>query len=222
MPDPKQQLLHEFARIGKALASPARLELLDLLAQGEKTVETLARQTSRSVTSTSNHLKELRTAALVETRRDGVFVHYRLASDAVHAMVRSLQEVARSRLAEVQRLVDGYFTGEEAYLEPVTAPELAQRLERHESVVIDVRPAAEWSAAHIPGAISMPPDELEHRMAELPKDREIVAYCRGPYCVYAHDAVKLLRSHGYQARRLEIGLPDWRAAGFHTATGAAQ
>ena len=222
MPDPKQQLLHQFARIGKALASPARLELLDLLAQGEQTVETLARQTSRSVTSTSNHLKELRTAALVETRRDGVFVHYRLASDAVHAMVRSLQEVDRSQLADVQRLVDGYFTGEEAYLEPVTAPELAQRLERHESVVIDVRPAAEWAAAHIPGAISMPPDELERRMAELPKDREIVAYCRGPYCVYAHDAVKLLRSHGYQARRLEIGLPDWRAAGFHTATGAAQ
>lgn len=220
MPDPKQQLLHQFARIGKALASPARLELLELLAQGEKTVDTLARQTSRSVTSVSNHLKELRTAALVEARRDGVFIHYRLASDAVHGLVRSLQDVAREQLAEVQRLVDDYFGGSDD-LEPLTADELARRLGRRGTLVIDVRPAPEYAAGHIPGARSIPPDEVARRMSELPRNREIVAYCRGPYCVYAHNAVALLREQGFRARRLEVGLPEWRAAGYHTVTGDA-
>jgi rhodanese-related sulfurtransferase/DNA-binding transcriptional ArsR family regulator len=218
MSTPKDQLMGQFARVGKALASPARLELLDLLAQGEKTVETLARQTARSVTSTSNHLKELRAAALVESRREGTFIHYRLASDAVHALVRSLQAVAHERLAEVQRLVDDYYGGREA-LEPLTAAELARRLDARDTVVIDVRPTAEYQAGHIPGARSIPPDELERRLGELPKRREVVAYCRGPYCVYAHDAVTLLRSRGYRARRLEIGLPGWRDAGYAIHTG---
>jgi rhodanese-related sulfurtransferase/DNA-binding transcriptional ArsR family regulator len=201
--------------------TPARLELLDLLAQGEKTVETLARHASRSVTSTSNHLKELRTAGLVESRRDGS-IHPLPPRERRSAHARSLQEVARSRLAEVQRLVDDYFGENEADFVPVTARELAQRLHGRDAFVIDVRPAAEFETAHIPGAVNVPPDDLEHRLGELPRDREIVAYCRGPYCVFAHDAVRLLRSRGYDARRLAIGLPDWRAAGYATAAGGGR
>lgn len=218
MNTPKQALLEQFARVGKVLASPARLEILDLLAQGEMTVESLARLMSRSVTNTSNHLKELKTAALVEARRQGVFIHYRLASEAVHLLVRSLQEVAHSQLAEVQRLVDDHLTGADE-LEPMTAGELAMRLGQQDTVVIDVRPPAEYATGHIPGALSMPPDEVRQLLESLPRNTDIVAYCRGPYCLYAHDAVKLLRSRGYQARRLNVGLPDWRAAGFDTVTG---
>ena len=221
MHTPKQALLEQFARVGKVLASPARLEILDLLAQGERTVESLARLMSRSVTSTSNHLKELRTAAMVEVRREGVFIHYRLASDAVRMLVRSLQEVAHSQLAEVQRLVDDHLTGADE-MEPITAEELTRRLGQQGTVVIDVRPSAEYVAGHIPGALSMPPDEVQQLLGSLPRNTDIVAYCRGPYCLYAHDAVKLLRSRGYRARRLNVGLPDWRAAGFETVTGAEQ
>jgi rhodanese-related sulfurtransferase/DNA-binding transcriptional ArsR family regulator len=215
----KRLLFDQFARIGKALAHPARLEILDLLAQGEKTVETIAAQAGRSVTGTSNHLKELRAAALVATRREGTYVHYRLASDAVHALVRSLQAVAHAQLAEVQRLVADYFASS-GELEALNARELARRLGEHSVVVIDVRPGEEYAAGHIPGALSMPPEEVGRRHRELPKRKEIVAYCRGPYCVYAQDAVKLLRSRGYRARRLEVGLPGWRAAGFDVVTGA--
>jgi rhodanese-related sulfurtransferase len=217
----KQQILEQFARVGKALAHPVRLDILDLLAQGEKTVETLAAQTGRSVTGTSNHLKELRTAALVQTRREGVYVHYRLASEAVHGLVRSLQEVAHAQLAEVKRLVDDFFEAPDD-LEAVNALELANRLGGRNVLVLDVRPEAEYAAGHIPGAVSMPPEEVARRLAELPKRKEIVAYCRGPYCVYAHDAVKLLRSRGYHARRLEVGLPGWRAVGFAVATGVGR
>ncbi len=214
----KQELLEQFARIGKALANPVRLEILDLLAQGEKTVERLAEQTGRSVTVTSNHLKELRTAALVDTRREGTYVHYSIAGDAVHELVRALQDVAHAQLAEVQRLVDDYFhsPGE---LQPVDAPELAERLSRGSVVVIDVRPEDEYAAGHIPGAVSVPHDQVTRRLAQLPKRKQIVAYCRGPYCVYAEDAVKLLRSRGYRARRLPEGLPGWRAAGFEVVSG---
>lgn len=217
----KQQILEQFARVAKALAHPARIEMLDLLAQGEKTVEMLAGETGRSVTSTSNHLKELRTAALVQTRREGVYVHYRLASEAVHDLVRSLQEVAHAQLAEVQKLVEDYFESP-ADLEAVDAHELAARLGRRNVLVLDVRPGAEYAAGHIPGAISMPPGEVERRLAELPKRREIVAYCRGPYCVYAQDAVKLLRSRGYRARRLDVGVPGWRAAGYAVTKGGVR
>jgi ArsR family transcriptional regulator len=217
----KQHLLEQFARVGKALSHPARLEILDLLAQGEKRVETLADQTGRSVTSTSNHLKELRMAALVRTRREGVYVHYRLASDAVHGLVRSLQEVAHTQLAEVQRLVQDYFEAPQA-LEAVTAGELAGRLGSRDVTVLDVRPVEEYAAGHIPGAVSMPPGEVERRLAELPEGEEIVAYCRGPYCVYAQDAVQVLQSRGYRARRLDVGIPGWRAAGFEVAVGGGR
>ncbi|HEX6309767.1 MAG TPA: metalloregulator ArsR/SmtB family transcription factor [Longimicrobiales bacterium] len=217
----KEQVFAQFARIGRALAHPIRLEILDLLAQGEKTVERLAEQTGRSVTSTSNHLKELRGAALVETRREGTYVHYRLASDAVHELVRALQSVAHAQLAEVQRLVDDYFASSDD-LETVDARELAERLGRRDVIVIDVRPADEYAAGHIPGALSMPPDEVGRRSRQLPKRKQIVAYCRGPYCVYAHDAVTLLRSRGYRARRLQSGLPGWRAEGFEVVTGGEE
>ena len=214
----KQRLLEQFARVGKTMASPARIELLDLLAQSEKPVEALAKETGRSVTSTSNHLKELRTAGLVETRRDGVRIYYRLSSEAVAALVRAVQDVARRHLAEVERVVADAFATPDA-LEPVAAAELARRIELADVIVLDVRPADEYRAGHIPGAVSVPPDEMEARLRNLPTGSEVVAYCRGRYCVYAHDAVKLLRSRGYDARRMETGIPEWRAAGYAVAVG---
>jgi rhodanese-related sulfurtransferase/DNA-binding transcriptional ArsR family regulator len=218
-PRTKQDLLHHFARIGKAVSSPARLELLDLLAQGEKPVETLAGQAGLSVTNTSNHLKELRNAALVATRKEGVYVYYRLADRGVHEFLRCLQDLAARRLAEVRQIVRDYFEEPDA-LEPVSAGDLLARLESDDVVVLDVRPADEYAAGHLPGALSIPTGELERRLMELPRDREVVAYCRGPYCVLALQAVDVLRSHGFRARRLDVGLPDWRARGLAVAEGA--
>jgi rhodanese-related sulfurtransferase/DNA-binding transcriptional ArsR family regulator len=221
MPDPvvhKQELLAQFARIGKAVSSPARIELLDLLAQGEKPVETLARQAGLSVTNTSNHLKELRQAALVDTRRDGLYVRYRLADPAVHEFLRCLQDIAARRLAEVREIVQDYFH-EPDTLEPVSARALLDRLDDGDVVVLDVRPDDEYVAGHVPGAVSIPAAELQRRLAELPRAKEIVAYCRGPYCVLAPGAVRILRSAGYRARRMEVGLPEWRALGLRVAEG---
>lgn len=209
----KEQLLAQFARIGKAVSSPARLELLDLLAQGEKSVETLARQAGLSVTNTSNHLKELRTVALVERRKEGVYVYYRLADPAVHAFLRSLQNVATRRLAEARQIVDDVFRDPEL-LEPVGATDLLERLRSEDIVVLDVRPEDEYASGHVPGALSIPTSELERRLSEVPRGREVVAYCRGPYCVLALEAVDVLRSRGYSARRMEEGMPDWRARGL--------
>lgn len=218
MKSTKQNLLEQFARIGKAVSSPARLELLDLLAQGEKPVETLARQAGLSVTNTSNHLKELRNAALVATRKEGVYVHYRLADPAVHDFLRCLQDIAVRQLAEVRQIVRDYFEEPDA-LEPVGATDLLERLESEDVVVLDVRPEDEYTSGHLPGALSIPTGELEHRLSELPRGREVVAYCRGPYCVMALQAVEVLRSHGFRARRLDVGLPDWRARGLTVSTG---
>lgn len=214
MPDkPKHELLILFARIGKAVSSPARLELLDLLAQGEKPVEMLARQAGLSLTNASNHLKELRNAALVATRKDGLHVYYRLADPSVHGFLRCLQDIALRQLAEVREIVNDYFTEPDS-LEPVAVTELLERLRADDVVVLDVRPEDEYAAGHIPGALSIPAGELERRLSELPRDREVVAYCRGPYCVMALQAVEVLRSAGYRARRMEVGLPDWRARGL--------
>jgi ArsR family transcriptional regulator len=221
MPDlssTKHHLLEQFARIGKAVSSPARLELLDLLAQGEKPVELLARQASLSVTNTSNHLKELRLSGLVAARKDGPYVHYRLADPAVHDFLRSLQGIARRRLAEVRQIVHDVFEEPEA-LEPIGAGQLLERMRSDDIVVLDVRPEDEFAAGHIPGAISIPAGELERRLAELPARKEIVAYCRGPYCVLAVRAVDVLRSRGFRALRLEEGMPDWRARGLEVAVG---
>ncbi len=216
----KHALLEHFARIGKAVSSPARLELLNLLAQGEKPVERLASQAGLSITNTSNHLKELRTAGLVASRKHGPWVRYRLADPAVHVFLRSLQEVAHRQLADVRQIVHACFA-EPATLEAVNANELVERLRADDVTVVDVRPEDEYVAGHIPGAISIPAGEIERRLSELPDGREIVAYCRGPYCVLAVHAVAVLRSHGYRARRLEDGLPDWRARGFAVTASAA-
>ncbi|MFW6202127.1 MAG: ArsR/SmtB family transcription factor [Gemmatimonadota bacterium] len=215
----KQGLFEQFARIGKAVASPARLTLLDLLAQGEKPVETLARQAGLSVTNTSNHLKELRTAGLVATRREGAYIHYRLADPEVSAFLGSLQRLAHRRLADVKQIVADYFEARDA-LEPIDANELERRLDGDDVVVIDVRPRDEYEAGHVPGALSMPVSELERRLDELPADREIIAYCRGPYCVLALEAMDRLRAHGFHVRRMADGWPAWRRAGFARADRA--
>lgn len=209
----KKQLLGQFARIGKAVSSPARLEILDLLSQGEKPVETLAKQAGLSVTNTSNHLKELRNAALVTSRKDGIYAFYRLADPAVHEFLRCLQDIAARQLAEVRQLVRDYFEEPEA-LEPVEASALLARMRSDDVIVLDVRPEDEFAAGHIPGALSIPAGELEQRLSELPRDREVVAYCRGPYCVLAVRAVDVLRAAGYRARRMEVGMPEWRAQGL--------
>lgn len=213
----KRILLAQFARIGKAVSNPARLELLDLLAQGEKPVETLARQARLSVTNTSNHLKELRNAALVATRKEGVHVYYRLADPAVHEFLRCLQDIAARQLAEARQIVDDYFREPES-LEPLEARDLLRRLRSEDVVVLDVRPEDEFASAHLPGALSIPAGELERRLAELPRGREVVAYCRGPYCVLALQAVEVLRAHGFRARRMDLGVPEWRAQALAVVT----
>lgn len=214
----KDTLYSQFARIGHALGSPKRIELLDLLGQGEKTVELLAEQCATPVKNTSAHLRTLRQARLVETRREGTFVYYRLADEHVGSLVRSLQELGRRRLAEVQQVTHLYLDGRDA-LKPVTLTELRKLVNDDRVTIIDVRPREEFVAGHIPGAISIPVPELERRIGELPKRKEVIAYCRGPYCVYSLDAVTRLRKAGYRARRAEDGLPDWRARGLPVATG---
>jgi rhodanese-related sulfurtransferase len=208
----KTALFDEFARVAKALASGRRIELVDVLANGERTVEALAGEVGLSVANTSQHLQILRQAGLVGSRRQGTSVHYRLAGPEVFELWRTLRTLAASRLAEVERLAVAYLGGRDD-LEPVTREELARRLEDGDDlVVLDVRPAAEYAAGHLPGAVSIPVGELRRRLAELPADREVVAYCRGPYCAFAHEAVELLRDEGFAARRLEDGLPEWQAA----------
>jgi rhodanese-related sulfurtransferase len=213
----KTALFDDFARVGRALASGRRIELVDVLANGERTVEALAGEVGLSVANTSHHLKTLRQAGLVTTRREGTSVHYRLAGPEVFELWRTLRTLAASRLAEIERLAAAYL-GARDELEPVTRQELARRLQDGGSlVVLDVRPVAEYAAGHLPGAVSIPVGELRRRLAELPGDREIVAYCRGPYCAFAHEAVAVLREEGFAARRLEDGLPEWQAAGLAVA-----
>ena len=208
----KDRLYHEFARIGKALAAPARIELLDLLAQGEKTVEVLADACELSIKNTSAHLRVLRATQLVETRREGTYVYYRLAEDSVIAFVRQAQALAQARLAEADRAARAYL-GDRDQMEPLSAKELRERMRTGDVVVLDVRPADEYEAGHLPGALSIPIRELKKRLRELPTGREVVAYCRGPYCVYAGQAVELLERAGFKARRADIGVPDWKLLG---------
>lgn len=216
----KDQLHEQFARIGKALASPKRLEVLDLLAQGEKPVEAIAEQTALTVKNASAHLRELRNARLVETRKEGTYVFYRLAGERVFQVLREIQGLARERLAEVDQVARLYLEHRDE-LEPCGAEELRRRMQDGEVTILDVRPEDEYRAGHIPGAISIPVGELERRLADLPRDREVIAYCRGPYCVYAAEAVESLRQAGLRARRMEEGLPDWRARGLPVETGAS-
>ena len=209
----KDRLFEQFARVGKALSSPRRLEIVDLLAQGERTVEEIARETAMSVASASQHLQALKAARMVEARREGLYIHYRLADEDVFRTWQAVRGLAESRLSEVDRLVEAYLEDREA-LEAVDATELMERLSDGSVVVLDVRPGEEYRAGHIPGALSVPVDALKAALQTLPKDRELVAYCRGPYCVFSDEAVALLRARGYRARRLRQGLPDWRAAGM--------
>jgi rhodanese-related sulfurtransferase/DNA-binding transcriptional ArsR family regulator len=209
----KDALYTHFARIGQAVSSPKRLELLDLLGQGEKTVEQLAEQTATGVKNTSAHLRALRQARLVETRRDGTYVWYRLADEAVAAFLLALQTLGRHRYAEVREVAESYLERRDT-LEPIPPEELRRRLDAGDVTLIDVRPGDEFAAGHIPGALSVPVAELADRLRELPKRKEIVAYCRGPYCVMAVTAVELLRQRGYRARRLIESIPAWRARGY--------
>src|ERR671911_2183480 len=208
----KDRLFEQFARVGKALASPKRLEIVDLLAQGERTVEEIARDTDMSVASASQHLQALKTARMVEARREGLYMHYRLADEDVFRTWQAVRALAESRLSEVDRVVEAYLENRDA-LEAVDAMGLMERLNDGSVVVLDVRPKAEYRAGHIPGALSVPVDTLEAALQTLPRDREIVAYCRGPYCVFSDEAVALLRARGFRARRLRQGLPDWRGGG---------
>jgi rhodanese-related sulfurtransferase len=210
----------EVARIGQALGSAPRLALLEMLRQGPRTVEALAREVGLSLANTSQHLKVLRQARLVEAEKQGTFVTYRIADRAVDDFYGALRGLAEARLAEVQHIAR-VFVEKRRSLEPVDRHRLLARVQSGEVMVLDVRPAEEYRAAHIAGAVSVPLKELEARLAGLPKGREIVAYCRGPYCVLAPDAVKLLRARGYQAEVLEDGVSEWRARGLPVAQGEA-
>jgi rhodanese-related sulfurtransferase/DNA-binding transcriptional ArsR family regulator len=209
----KDRLYGQYARIGKALASPHRLEVLELLAQSERTVESLARELGLSMANTSQHLQVLRAAGLVDTRREGLFIHYRLADDTVVRLGTALRIVAEHSLAELDRLVRQEFK-DRSGATAVSLPELLERAGRDDVVVLDTRPAHEYLAGHIPGALSVPVDELQQRLRRLPKNKDYVAYCRGPYCVYADRAVEILQASGRHARRLTEGFPEWKAAGF--------
>lgn len=214
----KDRLYEAFAATAKAVASPKRIELLDLLAQAERSVEALAQATGTGMTTTSAHLQVLRHARLVGTRKEGTRVFYRLAGDEVAAFVVSLRGLASSRLAEVDEVVRDYFDARDS-LEPVSRGELVERAERGEVLILDVRPREEFTAGHIPGALSVPLDRLEDTLARLPQQAQIVAYCRGPYCVLAPQAVERLRARGFTSRRLADGMPEWRLAGLPVAVG---
>jgi rhodanese-related sulfurtransferase/DNA-binding transcriptional ArsR family regulator len=216
---PKRTLFRHFARIGAALAHPARLELLELLAQGEKTVEALSRKTGLGFKNTSAHLRKLREAALVTARKDGTWVNYGLSDPGVYQALAAIQEVGRRQLAEVREVVRDYLSDPQGF-EPVELEALLPRLADGTATLLDVRPRDEYDQGHIPGALSVPLAELSERIASLPRSGEIVAYCRGPYCLMAHEASEILRRSGFQARRLADGMPAWASRGLPVAFGA--
>ena len=211
--DMKDGVYAQLARIGKAISAPKRIELLELLCQGPRTVEALADQATLSIANASQHLKILLNAHLVAAQKQGLFVEYRLADEAVLKFVHAIRELAEARFAEIGALTESYLKARGA-LERVSGEELVQRVRKGEVTILDVRPELEYRAGHIPGARSTPLSELKRRMAELPRNREIVAYCRGPQCVMAIEAVELLRKRGFRAQRMEQGVMDWRARGW--------
>ena len=213
----KGALFDAFASVAQALGSGRRAEIVDVLAQGERSVEEIATEIEQSFANTSHHLQLLLRAGLVRSRRQGTRIYYRLASDRVGDLWAAVREVAERHVAEVHVLADDYL-GERDGVEQVAADELQARLAKGSVIVLDVRPEPEYRAGHIPGALSAPLDSLEAVAAKLPKRRQIVAYCRGPYCVYANDAVRLLKERGRKARRLDVGLPEWRRAGLPVET----
>jgi rhodanese-related sulfurtransferase/DNA-binding HxlR family transcriptional regulator len=211
--NPKREIFEQFALVAKTLGHADRLDILEHLGQGERSVDALAQRIGLSIANTSQHLQQLRRAGLVASRRDGKFVLYRLADDAVVGLLESLRQVAERNLAEVDRIVRGYFMDRDT-MEPVSRDELLERTRQGLVTVLDVRPADEFAAGHLPGAVNIPLIELETRMAELDPAHEIVAYCRGAYCVLSFEAVAALRARGFKVRRLEDGLPEWKASGL--------
>ena len=214
----KDAIYEQFARIGKAVSSPKRLELLDLLCQGPRTVEVLAKESGQAVANASQHLQVLRASRLVETEKKGLFVTYRLADSAVCEFFRAMRILAESRLAEVEQIKRQFLEGREG-MEPVDREELLALVRQEAVTVLDVRPVEEFKAGHVAGALSIPLKELKLRLSELPRDQEIIAYCRGPYCVLSVAAVEFLRAEGFQAIRIEEGIQDFRAMGFSIAVG---
>ena len=214
----KDALFDAFAEVAKAMASGRRAEIVDVLAQGERSVDQLADEIGQSVANTSHHLRAMARAGVLRTRRDGTRIFYMLASERVGEVWAAMRDIATEHIAGINELAKAYI-GDRAGLEPVTRNELEARLRAGDTVVLDVRPAAEFDAGHIAGARSVPVGELR-RLRSLSKDIEIVAYCRGPYCVYADDAVRQLRRRGFTARRLEDGYPEWKRAGLPIAAGA--
>jgi rhodanese-related sulfurtransferase len=212
----KDAIYEQFARIGKAVSSPKRLELLDLLCQGPRTVEILAKESSLSVANASQHLQVLRATRLVETEKEGLFVSYRLADQEVCEFFHAMRVLAESRLAEVEQIKNQFLEGRQG-MQPVDREALLELVRKGAVTVLDVRPVEEYRAGHIPGAVSVPLKELKQHFAELSHDREIVAYCRGPYCVLSVDAVEMHRTSGFNAIRLEEGIQDLRAMGFPIA-----
>lgn len=214
----KDALFEGFAVVGKALGSGRRAELVDLLMQGERPVDELAAEIGQSVANTSQHLQQLLRAGLVRTRREGTRIYYALAGERVGALWQLMREVAAEHVDELDRLAQAYL-GDRSGLESMSRTELQKRLNAGDVVVLDVRPTVEYAAGHIRGARSLPLADLTRRLREVPKDSDVVAYCRGPYCVYADDAVRQLRRRGYRAARLEEGFPEWARAGLPTAHG---
>ena len=218
---PKAQMFEQFALVAKAVGHGNRLELVEHMAQGERSVENLAGLSGLSVANASQHLQRLRRAGLVMLRRAGTHIYYRLADDEILALIAVMRRVAERNLAEVDRVVSGYYHARDS-LEPVSRRELLRRMREEAVTILDARPMAEYMTGHVPGARNIMPAELEERLVELGGDREIVAYCRGAYCVFSFEAVALLRRHGFKARRLEEGFPEWKAAGLPIAEGSAE
>jgi len=214
---PKHQLNEQFAQIAKALSHAHKLELLELLAQGERSVEVLAKVAGLTVANTSRHLQQLRRAGLIASRKEGLYVFYRVAGDDVIALLRSLRRTGQRHISEVNDVVIGYFNDRDN-LEPVSRKQLLRRSKADLVTVLDVRPSEEFDAGHIPGALNVPLNEIEQHLANLPKEQEIIAYCRGEYCVLAFEAVATMRKKGFNARRLEEGFPEWKAAGLPVAS----
>jgi rhodanese-related sulfurtransferase/predicted transcriptional regulator len=212
----KLALYEQLGRVAQALGSAGRLQILEFIAQGERSVDTLAAMTGLSIANTSKHLQALRQVGLVSARKEGVRVYYSVAGDDVIALISALRAVAEHRVAEVERLVRQWLAHRDE-MEPVAAADLLKRVKGKLVTVLDVRPAEEYAAGHIPGAINVPVEKLEGFISRLPKRKEVVAYCRGPYCLMSFEAVEKLRQRGFRARRLENGLPEWRAAGLPVA-----
>ena len=217
---PKQALFAQFAIIAKTLGHAHRLELLEQLGQAERSVEALAQKAGLSIANASQHLQHLRRAGLVATRRDGKFIYYRLADDAVLDLLAALGSIAERNVAEVQQVMRRYFHDRDS-LEPISRQQLRKRLHSGMVTVLDVRPEDEYALGHVPNAINIPLKALGRRLSELDPDHEIIAYCRGPYCVLSYEAVAALRARGFRVRRLRDGFPEWRAAGLPVAGGAA-